>query len=461
MAPIIARGRAMTENTPTGGVGLLWDESFLWGVMAYRALREAGLPFRFVRAADIANGSLRTFSTLFVPGGWASKKIIALGDNGVAAIRAFINDGGRFIGICGGAGLATTEGMALLDVKRRPTSRRVPSFSGAIRLSLLHDAASDLTGSGGGSLWHGIADPVFHAWWPSQFTVGDTVSVLAKYGDALSDAFSSDLNVGDTIAAGGWERPEQSYGINLDPKRMFDEPAVVAGHSGRGTILLSLVHFDTPGDLNGRCVLRNLWQLSGEIPEEGNPEGPARHPSLAYPPPLASVCPSLAASIGEVKEAVDGVIELGLRNFLWFRRTPFILQWRRGVRGLEYCTLKVLTDEIASIISGAEDGRQPMHTNDRSAQIEKQAACVQEQLKRVTDVLLPFVREARLLLLLERQAMRSERLTYEESSDPRIRAMRERLFSGSKSHGGLFKTVLDRLDSLLYSLLCVESGLMK
>ena len=56
-------------------------------------------------------------------------------------------------------------------------------------------------------------------------------------------------------------------------------------------------------------------------------------------------------------------------------------------------------------------------------------------------------------LLLERQAMARERLTFEECSEPRVRAMRERLFSRSKSHGGLFKKVIDGLDSVLFRLL--------
>ena len=37
---------------------LLWDESFLWGVMAWRAIKEAGLPFDLLRAEDIRDGGL-------------------------------------------------------------------------------------------------------------------------------------------------------------------------------------------------------------------------------------------------------------------------------------------------------------------------------------------------------------------------------------------------------------------
>ena len=37
--------------------------------------------------------------------------------------------GGSYLGFCGGAGLATMDGMGLLNVKRKPTKERVPSLS--------------------------------------------------------------------------------------------------------------------------------------------------------------------------------------------------------------------------------------------------------------------------------------------------------------------------------------------
>ena len=89
---------------------LLWDESFLWGVMTRRALTEAGVSFDPVRAADIREGALSRYRMLFVPGGWASGKIAALGAEGAEAIRSFVAAGGNYLGICGGAGMATESG---------------------------------------------------------------------------------------------------------------------------------------------------------------------------------------------------------------------------------------------------------------------------------------------------------------------------------------------------------------
>lgn len=423
-------------RTKKGAMALLWDESFIWGVTAYRALKEAGLPFALLRARELKAGLSGEYPALFVPGGWASNKMRAVGRDGAARIRDFVANGGAYIGFCGGAGMATGEGLALINAARKPTPERVPSFSGPVRLVTNDDP-----------LWKGIDDPVFHAWWPSQLSVGRDVSVLAAYGQALPGAFSSDLNVGDTSAAGGWKELEAYYGINLDPARMEGDPAVVRGRFGHGTVLLSLVHFDSPGDPNGRRVLRNMWEetvhsfgYALDREEAGGPEDPVS---------LVAVRQTLPPLLEGMKEAVDGLIELGVRNFLWFPRNPFMLQWRRGVRGLEYWSLKVLMDEIAELISAR--GEDPEQAG--GAPGKGRAARTEEALAKVKEILLPFVDEARLLLILERQAMGRERLTFEESSDSRITAMRERLFSRSKSHGGLFKTLIDRMDGILYSLL--------
>ncbi len=141
---------------------LLWDESFLWGLMAWRALREAGLPFDLIRSDDIRAGALSHYAMIFVPGGWASAKLRSLGEKGQAEIRSFVENGGSYLGICGGAGLATESGIGLLPVQRKATQERVPSFSGPIRLSTTDHI-----------IWENIKSPVFSAWWPFQFHIAD------------------------------------------------------------------------------------------------------------------------------------------------------------------------------------------------------------------------------------------------------------------------------------------------
>jgi Biotin-protein ligase, N terminal len=406
------------NSLPEKKVALLWDESFLWGLMAYKALKNASLPFELIRAEDIRNGCLDEYALLFVPGGWASNKLKALGDRGIGAIRNFVREGGNYLGFCGGAGLATQDSIGLLDIKRRPTKDRVPSFSGRIRLN----TTSHL-------LWENISEPAFHAWWPSQFVVeGSGIKILATYGEALSDSFSSDLNTGDVNAYGNWNELEKIYGINLDPKRLLNEPAVVEGRFGKGSVILSLIHFDTPADMNGAAVLQTLWEYLADykaatdcqalIAEESEPD--------------IRVSPVVA----EIYTTASELIALGTRNFLWFWRNPMLLQWRRGVRGLEYCTLYILAREVASLSN--------FLTIDETGK---------EMLVKIRNLLIPFAEKAKKLLLLERTAMSNGHITYEVCDAPQIQTLRKELFSTSKSHGGPFKELISELDDYLYCLI--------
>ncbi len=203
-------------------VAFLWDESYLWGLMAFKALTGLGLPFDLITAEDIRSGSLPEYQMLFVPGGWASNKSRALEEAGLKAIRDFVAEGGSYLGFCGGAGLATKAkgGIGLINVIRRPTKERVPSFSGPIELNVRDHPIWKMTGKTDNTVPN--EKEIFCAWWPSQFVVEDQkVNVLATYGNALPDAFSSDLNVGDVHDQSGWRELEDAYKINLDPGRLL------------------------------------------------------------------------------------------------------------------------------------------------------------------------------------------------------------------------------------------------
>lgn len=415
-------GAMSSSPSQRSGAALLWDESFLWGSMAVKALQKAGLAFDLIRADEIERGCLEKHALLFVPGGWSSNKMKALGETGVEAVKKFVYEGGNYLGFCGGAGLATLDGIGLLNIRRKPTKERVPSFSGRIRVRV-----------SGHPAFNNIGEPVFHAWWPPQFAIEDkSVNVLATYQEPMPDAFSSDLNVGDVEEAGSWSDLEQLYQINLNPKRLFSDPAVVEGGYGSGRVLLSLVHFDTLDDRDSIQVLKNLWDhLGGERrdafpPENQDCQAPAESGN------------SPASEISALVSAVSGIIDLGARNFLWFWRNPMLLQWRRGVRGLEYCTLYIVVLEIAAGLQ-------------RQKKFGTRPAI--DDLHNISSQLIFFSERAKRLLVLERLAIQNGHITYQQCDDPEIRKIREELFSSSKSYGGLFKEILDRLDAILYILI--------
>jgi glutamine amidotransferase-like uncharacterized protein len=68
-----------------------------------------GFVVEHVTAADICGGELAEFDVLIQPGGSGSAQAQTLGDEGRRRVRAFVSDGGGFVGICAGAYLASTQ----------------------------------------------------------------------------------------------------------------------------------------------------------------------------------------------------------------------------------------------------------------------------------------------------------------------------------------------------------------
>ena len=73
-------------------IAIFWDASQLWGLLVWRAAEAFGLPYRLVKAKEIAQGALSDkTSLLLVPGGTARHKSAALGEKGRDAVRAYTN----------------------------------------------------------------------------------------------------------------------------------------------------------------------------------------------------------------------------------------------------------------------------------------------------------------------------------------------------------------------------------
>ncbi len=405
-------GRSMSS---TEAAAVLWDESYLWGLIALRALRQKGLAFDLVRSEDIRSGALQGRKLLFVPGGWASNKLKVLGESGGDAIRQFVQNGGSYLGFCGGAGLATQVGLGLLDIERVPTEYRLPSLSGPVMCSVDDHP-----------MWSGVYKPVFWAWWPSQFRVKDEgVRVCARYGKALPEAYSSDIRVGSIDTNAEWASREAVYGINLNPDRLAGEPAVVEGAFGEGRVLLSLLHFDTPGDARGNRVLRQIWSNLGGTTLASTPvEGPLRQ---------------IAATAQPLVREAQALIAAGEALQLWCWRTPWVLQWKRGVRGLEYCTLANMAAAIGEQCYRRFGDDVPVRV----------AALMLDASRRFAL----FRESAEQLLRQECAVMKQEPLAYDKCNDTGIQDMRVVLFGSAKSYGGEFKALLDKIDSLLFCLM--------
>jgi hypothetical protein len=338
-----------------------------------------------------------------------------------------------------------------------PLSQRLPNASGEIWVQ----------GTPHHPIWDGLplALPV-PIWWPSQFlpeTIEDAFC-LATYMAPGADFRVADLAFSDLLGATVlWKKWERIYGINLDPSRLSGHPAIMEVRAGKGRLILSYPHLETPGNTwANRLFLRCLEYLD-ETARQNLPENFPLRPfrkgesgefdgnSLGRNPAakLAARTLSLPGSetlkhIERAKETVDDLIDFGTRHLLWNWRLPWLLNWRRGIRGLEYGTLSVVLDHLFR------------HMRDICGDSNAPDDPWLESATRIEEEVVRFCRLARSLLLEEKLATQSTNLTKLGKVNATVDRLRAELFGNEMNHGGLCRELFDQLDRFVLEMLRME-----
>lgn len=299
-------------------IAILWDRSLLWGIMAWRALRSFGARCRLTSAQKIAQGWLlgKQPAVLLAPGGNARQKAEALGNDGMAAIRAYVAAGGHYLGFCGGAGLALThaDGLGLCPWQRKSYLERLYHLvSGHVMASVNNRR---------------IALPV---WWPGRFepVPGTDVSVLATYQEPGPDFWLADLPL---MEAPEYLRQMWHKTDRLDPGQVFPagQPLVIGGAYGSGTYILSYSHLETP-----QASSANAW-LYELLMQYGASAQPRIVPDWDLAP--ASIRPADEARrcLHTFHARLYELITFAQRSGLFFPRTSWLLGWRPGAPGITF-----------------------------------------------------------------------------------------------------------------------------
>ncbi|SFN03673.1 hypothetical protein [Thermodesulforhabdus norvegica] len=419
-------------------VALFWDQSFLWGMFLYDALCEMDIPFCVVRTAQVHGGILSHFPVLLMPGGWASQKVALLGRPGRERIIEFVGNGGVYIGFCGGVGLVLSgkRTLNIVPVKRLPMERRIPSASGPVVIKKNADHP----------VWDGLPERVIVSiWWPSQVEPDNVTGLtsIALYEKTSPGFWVSDIPY-DDVRTLNIRSLEDSYGINLNPEKyLYGKPAIMEYELGEGSFFLSYPHLETPGDVEGRRLLRRIidhayrkWQEKSKISAKAPPELPH--------PPFPS--PEIVKKVQAIRRQLEELIDLGIRNLLWFWRKPWLLGWKRGIRGLEYSMMLTLVTFLERALEVlALTRRRTLHNEPVWKDlIDLLASRVDE-----------FSTKARRLLIYERFLSQERVLPKLGSVDPRIDDLRSYLFGSKMNHGGLCKEIFDLIDEALYGALCL------
>lgn len=326
----------------TTPIRVLWDHSHLWGLLLCRGLQALGAAFAPVTCREVADGALARERPrlLCVPGGFARRKFAALGDRGAAAIRVYVEAGGAYFGVCGGAGLALShaDGLRLCSWTRRTFDDRLDHLvSGHVRLRLDPDSALCPPG-----LPVGLAAPV---WWPAGFVPGPggvdpDVTVVAAYAGAEADLMLADIALG-AMSEERLSACRRQFGLRLTPAFLEDGACVVSGGFGRGRYVLSHAHLETPDSPEANAwlahVLSRLSRLDGL-----SDRVPAWNPAAES---IRFDDPALAAA----RRAMERAIEAGLAARLLFRRNSWLLGWRPGVPGFPLTNLAAMLAGAAAL----------------------------------------------------------------------------------------------------------------
>ncbi|PKN41058.1 MAG: biotin--protein ligase [Deltaproteobacteria bacterium HGW-Deltaproteobacteria-18] len=392
---------------------LLWDESHLWVLLLLRALNALRVPVTLLKAEQVRTGALRAIgpSTLLVPGGWARLKSLALGEDGRREIRQHVRGGGKYLGFCGGAGLAlgSERGAPFLDLcswSRKAAKKRLPNFSGHLQCLV----------SEGGTNYE-AALPV---WWPSQFEPGEeNLEVLARYETPGPDFWSADLDW-SSIAASEVGQWEELYGINLDPQRLRHEPCIVRGEYGQGSFILSYVHLETPASPQANALLSNLLGIGTQAPV----------PSwdLCKEEPLWD-----DETLRDIHADLADLVAFGQGHFLLSWRNPWLLGWRRGVPGSPINFLLAMVWQARHSVATAPA---------REYWADHGAKCSQ--------ICRDFCTQTRGYLLQERRILATSPSSPEASASPGLQRRKQELFGKFPGYGGLYGEILRTLDELLW-----------
>lgn len=170
-----------------------------------------------VRARQIRAGQLTRFDVIVFPGGMASDQFHALGPEGRDEVRAFVRDGGGYVGLCAGAYLAANEaypwGLGLVDAQI-VDPEHWERGTGSVEVELTALGRTVIGGAPRPASYYYANGPI-----------------LAPGGDPDLDDYRTLAVFLTTVSENG-----------ADPGVMLGAPAVILGDYGAGRAILSSGH---------------------------------------------------------------------------------------------------------------------------------------------------------------------------------------------------------------------------
>jgi glutamine amidotransferase-like uncharacterized protein len=176
------------------------------------ALETDGVRCRVLDRSRINQKSLRDVQAFIAPGGYSFYQKSAAGDQGMGAIRNFVSRGGRYLGICAGAYLASKDVLWEGSHYPYPLEFFDGTAEGAVdEIAKWPDSAGvalSLTEAGRKFGLTGIAEGNFYYKGGPRFLGGTDYTVLGNYSDGTPAMIARRFGQGDVCLTGiHFERP--------------------------------------------------------------------------------------------------------------------------------------------------------------------------------------------------------------------------------------------------------------
>uniref|UniRef100_A0A7V4CNU8 Biotin-protein ligase N-terminal domain-containing protein n=1 Tax=Fervidobacterium pennivorans TaxID=93466 RepID=A0A7V4CNU8_FERPE len=311
-------------------LSVLINDSGIYGLWMIKTLLRANLKFKvvFLENSDVIN--LENSKALFVPGGWSENKFQWFSDESKAKLREFLNNGGLYFGICGGASLASNGFLNLIDIQRDKEGVKI--FSGPAKIKFYkHPLTNNL-------------DAQQFLWYPPKFKVlNSKVRVLARFDEPLDGAYISDIPW-EYLKVHRYLGTIQYHGNLFSTRLVQKNPVMMLERFGDGYVLVTTIHFDTPNSTGIEFFnnLRNYFSL------ETTDYKSNLHKSIQSRSKLQD---ETIRYLNEIYGYLHRAFDCAVKSMLMYKRYDFFYAWRKNIRGSEFQTLYFLILELLDLLS--------------------------------------------------------------------------------------------------------------
>jgi hypothetical protein len=227
------------------------------------------------------------------------------------------------------------------------------------------------------------------------------------------------------------------------------DTAILEASLDLGRLVLSYPHLETPGCTWGNRLLLNLLRYldrraADHLPHRGGMHAHSpRCGARAFVSQAPVIHPAALELLLKAKERADSLIALGEHNLLWRWRNPWLLNWRRGIRGLEYGMLAVSLRCAVSLARQYPTG---------NSEADSSLLDPHETQELYEDIV-RFCILAERLLMEEKTASQDGGISKLSAVNRSVDDLRRELFGKKMSHGGLSRPIFNRLDGMLLELI--------